>query len=405
MEKLKQKLAESGLAWKPAFDHSDFISVLDGEADTICRIYKHDGKYYLRYFGNYVYGCSDYSFDRVFDLIDHIFIQMDAMEEPTKKMQNFISKLRTLVGSPDLKIIWLNYAKPQIRIDYSDGASICTVNLTDDHKINISYYYPFWNPNYGGFKQNMVYNHLRIAAEGIMNRVMYYFKEVNNMKKRFIVEKMDVENSFIGPDAIHMTIRQEPDGIPRQTGKELKELIESLDPNKLSDDIVAKRSEFFTEDLQRAISSPYKGGWTYSGKSVRDMYPNMKINITVDSFIKDVIFNDPATIVFWVDGSKTVVKCQKGETFDPEKGLAIAISKKVLGNDYRYYETFAKHVGRYNKRSKKKYIKAIDEVLREIAPDEIVRDGVRLSDRFCPNCGKAVRNDRDISTIKIKEDK
>lgn len=27
--------------------------------------------------------------------------------------------------------------------------------------------------------------------------------------------------------------------------------------------------------------------------------------------IKNVIFNDPATIVFWKDGTKTVVKCQK----------------------------------------------------------------------------------------------
>jgi hypothetical protein len=68
--------------------------------------------------------------------------------------------------------------------------------------------------------------------------------------------------------------------------------------------------------------------------------------------IKDVIFNDPATIILWFDGSKTVVKCQKGETFDPEKGLAMAISKKVLGNDYGYYETFAKYIGRYNKKHK-----------------------------------------------------
>lgn len=48
--------------------------------------------------------------------------------------------------------------------------------------------------------------------------------------------------------------------------------------------------------------------------------------------IKDVIFNEPATIVKWSDGSKTVVKCCEGDTFDPEKGLAMAISKKALGD-------------------------------------------------------------------------
>lgn len=52
--------------------------------------------------------------------------------------------------------------------------------------------------------------------------------------------------------------------------------------------------------------------------------------------IKNVIFNDPATIVFWADGSKTVVKAQDGDIFDPEKGLAMAISKKALGNKGNY---------------------------------------------------------------------
>ena len=52
--------------------------------------------------------------------------------------------------------------------------------------------------------------------------------------------------------------------------------------------------------------------------------------------IKDVIFNDPATIVFWADGTKTVVQCQDGDIFDPEKGLAMAISKKALGNKGNY---------------------------------------------------------------------
>lgn len=52
--------------------------------------------------------------------------------------------------------------------------------------------------------------------------------------------------------------------------------------------------------------------------------------------IKNVIFNDPATIVFWADGTKTVVKAQGDDTFDPEKGLAMAISKKALGNKGNY---------------------------------------------------------------------
>ena len=58
--------------------------------------------------------------------------------------------------------------------------------------------------------------------------------------------------------------------------------------------------------------------------------------------IEDVIFNDPATIVFWEDNTKTVFKCQEDDLYDPEKGLAMAISKKALGNQGNYCNTFKK---------------------------------------------------------------
>lgn len=56
--------------------------------------------------------------------------------------------------------------------------------------------------------------------------------------------------------------------------------------------------------------------------------------------IKKVIFNPPATIVFWRDGTKTVVKANN-EPFDWEKGLAMAYVKKSYGNNKgRYYKMF-----------------------------------------------------------------
>ena len=58
-------------------------------------------------------------------------------------------------------------------------------------------------------------------------------------------------------------------------------------------------------------------------------------------FIKKVKFNPPATIVFWTDNTKTIVKCN-GEDYDPEKGLAMCISKKFLGDKGNYYEVFKK---------------------------------------------------------------
>lgn len=50
--------------------------------------------------------------------------------------------------------------------------------------------------------------------------------------------------------------------------------------------------------------------------------------------IKRVIFNPPATIVLWDDGTKTVVKCHN-EPFDKEKGLAMALLRAKHGSGIR----------------------------------------------------------------------
>lgn len=58
--------------------------------------------------------------------------------------------------------------------------------------------------------------------------------------------------------------------------------------------------------------------------------------------IKKVIFNGPATIVIWYDGTKTVVKCSDMDIYDPEKGLAMAICKYVFGNEGKFKRVFRK---------------------------------------------------------------
>lgn len=60
--------------------------------------------------------------------------------------------------------------------------------------------------------------------------------------------------------------------------------------------------------------------------------------------IKNVIFNPPATIVFWTDGSKTVVKCNAKEEFDPEKGMTMAIAKRCANNSDDFYKEIKKWV-------------------------------------------------------------
>ena len=46
--------------------------------------------------------------------------------------------------------------------------------------------------------------------------------------------------------------------------------------------------------------------------------------------------------MIWGDNTKTIVKCQEGDTLDPEKGLAMAIAKKALGNKGNFNDEFKK---------------------------------------------------------------
>lgn len=46
-----------------------------------------------------------------------------------------------------------------------------------------------------------------------------------------------------------------------------------------------------------------------------------------------IIFNNPATVVFWTDGTKTVVKCMEGQEFSEYYGFLAALAKKVYGTN------------------------------------------------------------------------
>lgn len=79
---------------------------------------------------------------------------------------------------------------------------------------------------------------------------------------------------------------------------------------------------------------------------LRNGFSNHLMGVDNSMMIRKVIFNDPATIVFWEDGTKTVVKCHN-EQYDPEKGLAMAIAKKACGNRGSYYGIFKKYLNEY----------------------------------------------------------
>ena len=62
-------------------------------------------------------------------------------------------------------------------------------------------------------------------------------------------------------------------------------------------------------------------------------------------FIDKIIFNGPATIVYWDDGTKTAVKCKPDDPYSKDVGVAMATLKKILGSGYgRYLTAVRKHI-------------------------------------------------------------
>lgn len=96
------------------------------------------------------------------------------------------------------------------------------------------------------------------------------------------------------------------------------------------------------------------------------------MNCDIRSNIKDVIFSDRVTIILWKDGTKTMVRAGKRENYDPEKGFAMAVCKKMFGNEGNYYEVFKKYVPVTYYIADKKDIMVTDRAVSDEVEKEIV---------------------------------
>ena len=115
-----------------------------------------------------------------------------------------------------------------------------------------------------------------------------------------------------------------------------------------SKDVIRVSANNLGIDIDRAIYTAM--AIDYSRQSMEQAKKNDIVKFGMCSVsIRKVIFNDPATVVLWSDGTKTVVKCGPEDTFDTEKGLAMAIVKKMAGNDNRFHKVFKQ----YTKKKKK----------------------------------------------------
>lgn len=125
---------------------------------------------------------------------------------------------------------------------------------------------------------------------------------------------------------------------------------------------------------------------------------------------KKIHFNGPATIVEWNDGTKTVVKCQRGDTFDPLTGVAMCCMKKMLGTNEshsNYLNGVSKLIDEALEAKNKRYKKK-EEALRykkEIAEPDWSAIAEELDKRFDKAVDMLFKSTDDMLNNLNQEDK
>ena len=98
-----------------------------------------------------------------------------------------------------------------------------------------------------------------------------------------------------------------------------------------------------TPDMIRRREVAYR----LSRAAAYGLFTPVKKEKALSMTIKKVIFSPPATIIIWDDNTKTIVKAQEDEPYDPEKGMAMCIAKHIYGDCGSYYNVFSEWLKNY----------------------------------------------------------
>lgn len=99
-------------------------------------------------------------------------------------------------------------------------------------------------------------------------------------------------------------------------------------------------------ELKMNMPNLYKDAENYINNLLNSGYTTSINNSNKMPQIKDVKFNGPATIVFFDDNTKIVIKCTDTDIFDPEKAVMICVLRKALGMSS---SQFKKWIGKWTK--------------------------------------------------------
>lgn len=71
----------------------------------------------------------------------------------------------------------------------------------------------------------------------------------------------------------------------------------------------------------------------YGGTLTRIVKYNSTLSEAEKVYLTKVLYNNPATVVFWSDGTTTKNVCPPDTLYNPDAGLAFCMLRKFMGND------------------------------------------------------------------------
>lgn len=195
--------------------------------------------------------------------------------------------------------------------------------------------------NYFDKMKEIVLDSCGVPATVIMPRNVGYSNAQRQMElyREFLFEK----------DSITNKIKEDLNNMRRLNYRMPKQCAVIFDngENVLLDVETVEREEMFCSIQQKfKLEGRYKYPATESDLLMR-VLGKWREALRPELSYEKVIFNDPATIVIWKDGTKTIVKVQPGETYDAEKGIALCFMKKALGNKGNFNNILKKETEKY----------------------------------------------------------
>ena len=94
---------------------------------------------------------------------------------------------------------------------------------------------------------------------------------------------------------------------------------------------MSKKNNKFHIGGKFRVMEDFEGSHSYTDEEGQEVTYTYSVPVFHTIYIRKVIYNKPATIVFWSDDTKTVAKCHGDDIYSPETGLVICCLKKLIG--------------------------------------------------------------------------